>query len=167
MSLNPSAPLTSLATLARSLRSPSEYAKFDPKSIATLALRIYKFNQKSIQNCTKNRSKIETKSTKNHPKIGPKSVSEGSWLLSSIFHRFLSPPGRLLGASWRVLGASWTRLGRLLGAKLEPKSRPKPSKNRVKNDMLFDHPFGIQIFRFLLSFLSFLERKSSKNRSKI
>ena len=82
-------------------------------------------NQNSTQNLSKNPSKIAPKILTKPRKIGPKSVSEGSWLLSPIFHRFLSPPG----ASRRVLGASWTRLGRLLGAKLEPKRRPKASKN--------------------------------------
>ena len=99
-----SALLTSLAALARSLRSPSEYEKsrghvnrfFDPKLLP-----------KFIENP----SKILPNRSPNPSKIASKSLSGASWLGSSIFPRFWTPPGRLLAPSRRVLGpkleASW------------------------------------------------------------
>ena len=80
------------------------------------------------ENWTENPSKIFPNRLQNPSKIGSKSISGASWLPSSIFLRFWSPPGRLLarlGASW---APSWKQVGLQKATNNQPKSVQKSSK---------------------------------------
>ena len=104
---------------------------------------VSKINQKSIQNL----SKILPNRSQNPSKIASKSLSGASWLGSSIFTRFWTPPGRLLAPSRRVLGpkleASWP-------PKRNQKALEIDTKIDQKNDASWN-PLGIDFSWILTS----------------
>ena len=131
-----SAPLASLAALARSLRAPCHF-----KAIVLRLVSVWG-------------RKLKPKSFDNPPKSAPKSIQNriqidlGSVLATEL--HFSS----ILVASWAAPGASWRVLGAKLEASWPPKGYPKPSKIDPKILQKLDAswtPLGIDFSLILTS----------------
>ena len=129
---------------------------------------------KSIPNGIKRQSKIYLKSINNPPKsvpksienpskIASKSISGASWLPSSIFLRFWSPPGRHLAR----LGASWGPSWRQVGLQKQSKTIKNLSQNPSKIRCLLDASWHRFFFDFRRIFAPKMEPSWHENRSKI
>ena len=108
-----------------------------------------KIHQKSVQNGTENRTKIDQKSIKNRPKIGPKTDSGAPSFPNPIFDPILSPPGASGAPPGRVLGASWPPSWSPRAAQNHQKSMSKtrrflstPWRSIFSDFFRFSHHFG-------------------------